>query len=102
MCQLDSEALCNGDNSNAIIKKIYDMGISVTFDNKADKCTDCGYEGRMNIVTDKKTGILGWICPECGNTDTNRMIIQRKRASFTEQGQTLGQCELAELRENGN
>lgn len=78
------------------------MGVSVTFDNKADKCTDCGYEGRMNIVTDKKTGILGWICPECGNTDTNRMIIQRKRASFTEQGQTLSQCELAELRENDN
>lgn len=102
MYQLDSEVLCNGDNSNAIIKEIYDMGISVTFDNKADKCTDCGYEGRMNIVTDKKTGILGWICPECGNTDTNRMIIQRKRASFTEQGQTLSQCELAELRENDN
>lgn len=102
MCQLSSEVLCTGDNAGAIIKEIYDTGASVTFENKADKCTDCGYEGRMNIVTDKKTGVLGWICPECGNTNADRMIIQRKRAGFTKQGQALGQCELAELKENDN
>ena len=102
MCQLSSEVLCTGDNAGAIIKEIYDTGASVTFENKDDKCTDCGYEGRINIVTDKKTGILGWICPECGNTNADRMIIQRKRAGFTKQGQTLSQCELAELKENDN
>lgn len=102
MCQLSSEVLCNGDNAGAVIKEIYDTGVSVIFENKADKCTDCGYEGRMNIVTDKKTGFLGWICPECGNTNAGRMIIQRKRAGFTKQGQALSQCELAELKENDN
>ena len=64
-------------NVDAIIKLIQFMYENVQyaeFNTKLDYCQVCNYEGE--ILFDKDKG--GWYCPNCGNTDTDRMNIVRR------------------------
>lgn len=40
---------------------------------KSDYCQECGYDGEILIDENMK-----WYCPNCGNTDQNRMNVARR------------------------
>lgn len=68
-------------NVDAIIKLIQFMYENVQyaeFNTKLDYCQVCNYEGEILFDKDKD----GWYCPNCGNTDTDRMNIVRRTCGY--------------------
>lgn len=41
----------------------------------------CGYEGEIQIVRDKHKKLI-WKCPNCGNTDHNKMNTARRTCGY--------------------
>lgn len=67
-------------NIPAIIKLMQYMYENVQyaeFNTKLDYCQACGFDGE--IICDDS---LHWICPNCGNTDTDRMNIVRRTCGY--------------------
>lgn len=66
-------------NTEAIIeimKCIYEHNAYAEINIKSDYCAVCGYDGEIKIIeTDHG---LDWQCPNCGNTDHNKMNISRR------------------------
>ena len=48
---------------------------------KSDYCQVCGYEGEIQIVRDKHKKLI-WKCPNCGNTDHNKMNTARRTCGY--------------------
>lgn len=48
---------------------------------KSDYCQVCGYNGEIEIVTDKN-GKLIWKCPNCENTDQTKMNVARRTCGY--------------------
>lgn len=74
------------DNINAVLKVlqyIYDTIIYAELNTKSDYCQVCGYDGEIEIVKDDK-GELIWKCPNCGNTDQNKMNVARRTCGLDE------------------
>lgn len=72
------------DNINAVLKVlqyIYDTIIYAELNTKSDYCQCCGYDGEIEIVKDDK-GELIWKCPNCGNTDQNKMNVARRTCGY--------------------
>ena len=72
------------DNIDAVldvIKYIYDNTIYAELNTKSDYCQVCGYDGEIQIVKNEK-GELIWKCPNCGNTDTNKMNVARRTCGY--------------------
>lgn len=61
-----------------VIKFIYDNIMYAEINTKSDYCQVCGYDGEIQIVTDKGTGKLVWECPNCGNRDENKLNVARR------------------------
>ena len=73
------------NNVNAVLevmKYIYDNTMYAELNTKSDYCQICGYDGEIQIETDKKTGLLYWKCPNCGNTDQKRMNVARRTCGY--------------------
>lgn len=67
-------------NPEAIIKLIQFMYENIQyaeFNTKLDYCQVCGYDGEILYDKDK-----GWYCPNCGNTDTDKMNIIRRTCGY--------------------
>ena len=60
-----------------LMQYMYDNIQYAEFNTKLDYCMECGYEGE--IICDDK---LNWVCPNCGNTDTNNMTIVRRTCGY--------------------
>ena len=74
------------DNIDAVLKVlqyIYDTIIYAELNTKSDYCQCCGYDGEIEIVKDDK-GELIWKCPNCGNTDQNKMNVARRTCGLDE------------------
>lgn len=74
------------DNIDAVLKVlqyIYDTIIYAELNTKSDYCQVCGYDGEIEIVKDDK-GELIWKCPNCGNTDQNKMNVARRTCGLDE------------------
>lgn len=72
------------DNIDAVLKVlqyIYDTIIYAELNTKSDYCQCCGYDGEIEIVKDDK-GELIWKCPNCGNTDQNKMNVARRTCGY--------------------
>ena len=72
------------DNINAVLKVlqyIYDTIIYAELNTKSDYCQCCGFDGQIEIVKDDK-GELIWKCPNCGNTDQNKMNVARRTCGY--------------------
>lgn len=75
-----------------VIKYMYDHILYAELNTKSDYCHECGYNGDIAIYTTEQ-GRLGWKCPQCGNTDQNKMNVARRTcgyigANFWAQGRT--------------
>ena len=71
----------NIDAVLAVMQHIYENIMYAELNTKSDYCQVCGYEGEIKIVTDDD-GKLIWRCPDCGNTDQNRMNVARRTCGY--------------------
>ena len=65
----------------AVMKYIYDNIMYAELNTKSDYCQVCGYEGEIEIVTDQDEKLI-WKCPNCGNTDQNKMNVARRTCGY--------------------
>ena len=59
-----------------VMKFIYDHIIYAELNTKSDYCQVCGWDGEIEIV--EEDGKLIWRCPQCGNTDQDKMNVARR------------------------
>ena len=65
----------------AVMKHIYDNIMYAELNTKSDYCQVCGYDGEIQIQADEH-GKLIWVCPNCGNTDQNKMNVARRTCGY--------------------
>ena len=65
----------------AVMRHIYENIMYAELNTKSDFCEACGYDGEIQIKTDEK-GKLVWECPNCGNTDQNKMNVARRTCGY--------------------
>ncbi len=63
-----------------LMKFIYDNIIYAELNTKSDYCQECGYDGEISIV--EQEGKLVWKCPNCGNTDQDKMNVARRTCGY--------------------
>lgn len=71
----------NIDAVLSVMKYIYDHIMYAELNTKSDYCQCCGYDGEIEIV-ENEDGKLIWKCPNCGNTDRNKMNIARRTCGY--------------------
>ena len=64
-----------------VMKFIYNNIMYAELNTKSDCCQACGYEGEIQIVTDKD-GKLIWECPNCHNQDQSKMNVARRTCGY--------------------
>ena len=65
----------------AVMKFIYDHIMYAELNTKSDYCQVCGWDGEIEIKEDGH-GKLIWQCPNCGNTDQNKMNVARRTCGY--------------------
>lgn len=65
----------------SVMKYIYDNIMYAELNTKSDYCQVCGYDGEIEIIEDA-SGKLYWECPNCGNTDQNKMNVARRTCGY--------------------
>lgn len=65
----------------AVMKHIYNNIMYAELNTKSDYCMECGYDGEIEIVQDANDKLL-WKCPNCGNTNQNRMSVARRTCGY--------------------
>ena len=65
----------------ALMQHIYDNIMYAELNTKSDYCQECGYTGEIQIVTDKNHKLI-WKCPNCGNTDQEKMNVARRTCGY--------------------
>ena len=71
------------DNIEAVLevmKFIYDNIIYAELNTKSDYCQVCGWDGEIEIK--EENGKLIWKCPNCGNTDQDKMNVARRTCGY--------------------
>ena len=63
-----------------IMKYIYDNILYAELNTKSDYCQECGYDGEISIV--EENGKLIWKCPQCGNTNQDKMNVARRTCGY--------------------
>ena len=64
-----------------VMQFIYDNIMYAELNTKSDYCQNCGYNGEIQIVTDKD-GKLVWECPNCKNRDQSKMNVARRTCGY--------------------
>lgn len=65
----------------AVMQHIYEHIMYAELNTKSDYCQCCGYDGEIQIVKDQH-GKLIWQCPNCGNTDQDKMNVARRTCGY--------------------
>ncbi|MBE7056746.1 MAG: anaerobic ribonucleoside-triphosphate reductase [Ruminococcaceae bacterium] len=71
------------DNLEAVLqvmKFIYDNIIYAELNTKSDYCQECGFDGEIQVV--EEDGKLIWKCPNCGNSDQDKMNVARRTCGY--------------------
>ena len=63
-----------------VMKFIYDHIIYAELNTKSDYCQVCGWDGEIEEV--EEDGKLIWKCPQCGNTDQDKMNVARRTCGY--------------------
>ena len=63
-----------------VMQFIYDNIIYAELNTKSDYCQCCGWDGEIQIV--EEDGKLIWQCPQCGNTDQDKMNVARRTCGY--------------------
>lgn len=64
----------------ALQQFIYENIMYAELNTKSDYCQACGYDGEIKIV--EHDGKLIWRCPNCGNTDQNKLNVARRTCGY--------------------
>lgn len=64
-----------------VMKFIYENIMYAELNTKSDYCQVCDYSGQIQIVTDSH-GKLIWKCPNCGNTNQDKMNVARRTCGY--------------------
>ena len=64
-----------------VMPYIYDNIMYAELNTKSDYCQCCGYDGEIKIV-ENADGKLIWQCPNCGNTDQDKMNVARRTCGY--------------------
>ena len=70
----------NLDAVMEVMRFIYDNILYAELNTKSDYCQCCGYDGEISIV--EEGGKLIWKCPQCGNTDQDKMNVARRTCGY--------------------
>ncbi len=70
----------NLDAVLSVMKFIYDNIMYAELNTKSDYCHICGFDGEIAIEEDG--GKLVWKCPNCGNTDQDKMNVARRTCGY--------------------
>ncbi len=71
----------NLDAVLSVMQFIYDNIMYAELNTKSDYCHNCGYDGEIEIK-ENKDGKLVWSCPNCGNTDQDKMNVARRTCGY--------------------
>ena len=63
-----------------VMKFIYDNIMYAELNTKSDYCMVCGFDGEIKI--EETDGKLFWKCPNCGNTDQNKLNVARRTCGY--------------------
>ena len=63
-----------------VMQFIYEHIMYAELNTKSDYCQVCGYDGEIEIV--EHDGKLIWRCPNCGNTDQDKMNVARRTCGY--------------------
>ncbi|MCR4842745.1 MAG: anaerobic ribonucleoside-triphosphate reductase [Eubacterium sp.] len=72
------------DNIEAVLsvmRHIFNTILYAELNTKSDYCQECGYTGEIAIEEDEH-GKLIWKCPNCGNTDENKLNVARRTCGY--------------------
>ena len=64
-----------------VMQYIYDNIMYAELNTMSDYCQCCGYDGEIKIV-ENADGKLIWQCPNCGNTDQDKMNVARRTCGY--------------------
>ena len=81
----------------ALMEHIYNTIMYAELNTKSDYCQVCGYDGEIEILEDENHKLY-WCCPNCGNTDQNKMNVARRTCGYIGT-QFWNQGRTAEIRE---
>ncbi len=71
----------NLDAVLSVMQFIYDHIMYAELNTKSDYCQICGWDGEIAIEEDAD-GKLIWKCPNCGNTDQDKMNVARRTCGY--------------------
>lgn len=66
----------------SVMEFIYDNIMYAELNTKSDYCEVCGYDGEIKIAEEEGSKKLIWKCPNCGNTDQNKMSVARRTCGY--------------------
>ena len=64
-----------------VMQYIYDNIMYAELNTKSDYCQCCGYDGEIKIVENADRKLI-WQCPNCGNTDQDKMNVARRTCGY--------------------
>ncbi len=65
----------------SVIQYIYDNIMYAEINTKSDYCHECGWDREIEIIEDE-SGKLIWRCPNCGNTNQDKMSVARRTCGY--------------------
>lgn len=65
----------------SVMQFIYNNIMYAELNTKSDFCECCGYAGEI-LIKEDECGKLIWECPNCGNTDQNKMAVARRTCGY--------------------
>ena len=71
----------NIDAVLSVMQFIYDHIMYAELNTKSDYCHVCGWDGEIEIEEDAD-GKLIWKCPNCGNTEQDKMNVARRTCGY--------------------
>ena len=71
----------NLDAVLSVMQFIYDHIMYAELNTKSDYCHICGWDGEIDIKEDVD-GKLIWCCPNCNNTDQDKMNVARRTCGY--------------------
>ena len=71
----------NIDAVLSVMQFIYDHIMYAELNTKSDYCQVCGWDGEIEIKEDAD-GKLIWKCPNCGNTEQDKMNVARRTCGY--------------------
>ncbi len=70
----------NLDAVLSVMQFIYENIMYAELNTKSDYCHNCGFDGEIAI--EEEDGKLVWKCPNCGNTDQDKMNVARRTCGY--------------------